>query len=83
MVYPHGGGWGCLAVLTSVGLQPGESKEYTFDWGTTQWEYDPAAGRSTYPPLPQGDYQVYAKLDGMMRDQRVELRSSTLRVRVR
>ena len=55
IVYPGGGGWGCIAIVRSVTLGPGQSEtlQYTVRGG--------AAGPS--PSLGPGEYVLYATLE--------------------
>ena len=58
VVYPDGGWWGCLAVLTSLTLAPGAERV------TSVLIRAGADGTHSEVPLPPGQYQVYARLQG-------------------
>lgn len=83
VVYPYGGGWGCLAVLTSLELAPGEVKERVFKWTAQRSGRDPQTFRPVYTPLPAGEYRAYVVLNGSGERGTVTLRSNTEKVTVR
>jgi hypothetical protein len=76
IVHPHGGGWVCLTVVTSLVLAPGES--------STREVQVQAADASTYPfvALPRSDYETYAQLDAYLDDTVFRLRSASLQFSV-
>ena len=55
VVYPRGGGWGCLAVMRSITLGPGQSEteQYKVRGGET----------APRPSLGPGEYVLYATLE--------------------
>lgn len=83
VVYPYGGGWGCLTVLTSLQLAPGEVKEQVFKWTAQRTDYDRQTSRPVYTPLPAGEYRAYVVLNGSGERGTVTLRSNTEKVTVR
>jgi hypothetical protein len=83
VVYPHGGGWGCATVLTSLELAPGEVKEQVFRWTAQSYDYDRQTFRPVYSPLPAGEYRAYVVLNGSGERGTVALRSNTEKVTVR
>lgn len=59
VVHPAGGGWGCLAIVTSLTLEPGASRVVPLVLrGGTSTSY---TGRELR--LPRGQYYAYARLD--------------------
>ena len=83
MVEPRGGGWGCLAVITTMDLAPGETKTQEHRWTGQTRRYDPGTPRPVYDPLPAGSYRAYATVDAMVGEKRIMLRSNTETVELR
>lgn len=70
LVYPSGGGWGCLAVMRSVTLGPGQSE--------TQQYIVRGGAAAPSPSLGPGDYVLYATLESA----EFPLRSASARLEV-
>ena len=83
IVYPHGGGWVCATVLSSLELAPGEVKEQVFKWTAQRSGHDRQTSRPVYTPLPKGEYRAYVVLNGSSERGTVTLRSNTEKVTVR
>jgi len=80
-VYPRGGGWGCLAAISSSTLGPGQAISGTVDLRAGRLD-DSRTGAVT---LPSGSYRAYADMHGWVNDfdHRIELRSPDLTFDVR